>query len=62
MSDSLKQASADPKSEPEVLPPDDQDEPSRGPSLFLLYGILAIVMVIAMGIAALIVLPFYHRR
>ena len=41
---------------------DPEDEPSKGPSLSLLYGLLALVHIIAMRCAALIVLPFYHRH
>jgi hypothetical protein len=65
MSDLKKPASgSDPEipPPPEILPPEDQDKPSKGPSLFLLYAILAFIMLLAMGVAALIVLPFYRRR
>ena len=37
-------------------------EPSRGPSLTLLYSLIAIALLVAIGIAALIVLPFHRRR
>lgn len=38
------------------------DEPeSSGPSLTLLYGLIALALVIAIGFAVLIVLPFYER-
>ena len=53
-------------SNPEILPPgagqDSGDEPSSGPSLALLWGLLAAALLLAIGIATLIVLPFYHRR
>jgi hypothetical protein len=38
------------------------DEPSRGPNLVLLYSLIALALAVAIGIAALIVLPFYQRR
>lgn len=47
--------------EPEVLSPTD-DEPSKGPNLVLLYSILALALLVAIGLAVSIVLPFYHRR
>jgi hypothetical protein len=47
-------------------PPSDRDltepEESKGPNLILIYGLLAAAIVIAMTIAALIVLPFYHHH
>jgi hypothetical protein len=43
-------------------PPGSEDEPSKGPNLVLLYSLIALALVVAMGFAALIVLPFYHRR
>jgi len=39
-----------------------QEESRRGPSLALIYGLLAAALVAAMAIAALIVLPFYRHR
>jgi hypothetical protein len=42
---------------------DAQQEPAgKGPNLVLLYSLLGLAMVAALAIAALIVLPFYHRR
>lgn len=38
------------------------DKPSQGPSLRLLFGLLALALAAAIGFALLIVLPFYHRR
>jgi hypothetical protein len=53
-------------SDPEILPPDREkdsgEEPSSGPSLALLYSILALALAAAIGFALLIVLPFYRRR
>lgn len=45
----------------EILPPTDEG-PSKGPSLVLLYSILAFALLVAVGLAVFIVLPFYHRR
>ncbi|MGO9433200.1 MAG: hypothetical protein ACLPH3_00330 [Terracidiphilus sp.] len=39
-----------------------EDEPSRGPNLALIYSLLGAALLVALGIAVLIVLPFYHRR
>lgn len=38
------------------------DEPSQGPNLVLLYSLIALAMAVAIGLAALIVRPFYLRR
>jgi len=38
------------------------DEEPQGPSLKLLYGLIALALAAAIGIAAMIVLPFYRRR
>jgi hypothetical protein len=43
-----------------VEPPEDEPE-SRGPSLTLLYSLIVLAILIAVGLAMLIVLPF-HRR
>lgn len=40
----------------------ENDEPSKGPSLILMYSLIALAMVVATAIAAIIVLPFYLRR
>ena len=39
-----------------------EDEPSPGPNLKLIYGWIAAALIVAIGVAALIVLPFYLRR
>jgi len=44
----------------EILPPD--DPPSRGPSLALLWSLVAFALIAALAAAAWIVLPFYRRR
>jgi hypothetical protein len=41
---------------------DKEDQPSSGPNLTLLYSIIVLALLAAMGFAALIVLPFYRRR
>ena len=59
--------------DPEALPsqpdpqhptPDspDPDEPSPGPSLTLLYSLIGLALLFAIGFALLIVAPFHHRR
>ncbi len=35
---------------------------SSGPSLILLYSLIALALLAAIGFAAMIVLPFYQRR
>ncbi|MGA3333521.1 MAG: hypothetical protein ABSC62_05070 [Terracidiphilus sp.] len=53
-------------SDPEILRPapgkDPREKPSQGPSLTLLYGLIALALAVAIGLALLIVLPFYRRR
>jgi len=44
---------------PQPLP---EDRFTQGPSLTLLFGLLALALVAAIGFALMIVLPFYHRR
>lgn len=34
----------------------------QGPNLKLLYGLIALALLIAIGLAIMIVLPFYQRR
>lgn len=40
----------------------ENDEPSRGPNLVLMYSLIALAILVAFGCAAMIVLPFYLRR
>jgi hypothetical protein len=49
---------------PDADPPhaDQEAAPSQGPSLTLLYGLIALALAAAIGFALLIVLPFYQRR
>lgn len=53
-------------SEPEILPPGSDAGPEdlqpKGPSLALLYALVALALAAAIGFALLIVLPFYRRR
>jgi hypothetical protein len=39
-----------------------EEAPAKAPSLLLLYGLLVLALASAIGLALLIVLPFYHRR
>ena len=41
---------------------DSQGSPSQGPSLTLLYSLIAFALAVAIGCAVMIVLPLYHRR
>lgn len=43
-------------SEPEDERPDD------GPNIKLIYALIGLALVVAIGVAALIVMPFYLRR
>ncbi|HEU5457576.1 MAG TPA: hypothetical protein VFU68_03050 [Terracidiphilus sp.] len=54
----------DPSPKPDILPPapEQDNPPDQGPSLVLLYSILAGVLLLAIFLAALIVRPFYLRR
>jgi hypothetical protein len=59
--------------DPEVLPPkpdprpptsdsSEPDEPASGPSLTLLYSLIGLALLFAVGFALLIVAPFHHRH
>jgi hypothetical protein len=43
-------------------PRGDDREESQGPNLVLLYSLIALALVTAIGLAGLIILPFYRRR
>jgi hypothetical protein len=43
-------------------PPGEEDGQAKGPNLVLIYGLLALALAAAIGLALLIVFPFYHRR
>jgi hypothetical protein len=47
---------------PEPAGPESEQNGNRGPNLKLLYGLIVLALVAAIGIASLIVLPFYQRR
>jgi hypothetical protein len=48
---------------PTVSPSDpNEEEPTRGPNLTLIYTLIVLAMIAAVAVAAFIVLPFYHRR
>jgi len=40
----------------------DGDEPATGPNLTLLYSLIGLALAAAIGLAVLIVWPFYLRR
>jgi hypothetical protein len=42
--------------------PEPEDPPFQGPSLTLLYSLIALALAAAIGFALMIVMPFYHRR
>jgi len=59
MSELERTASGSGGKPPQPLP---EVRPAQGPSLALLFGLLALALAAAIGFALLIVLPFYHRR
>jgi hypothetical protein len=40
----------------------DGGDPAPGPNLVVLYSLIALALAVAIGLAALIVMPFYQRR
>ena len=42
--------------------PGEDDSPSQGPNLILLYFLVALALAAAIGFALLIVAPFHHRH
>jgi hypothetical protein len=38
------------------------DDPPHGFNLWIAYGLMLLALLAAIGLATLIVLPFYHRR
>jgi len=36
--------------------------PNAGPNLILMYSLIALALAAAIGVALLVVMPFYHRR
>jgi hypothetical protein len=53
---------SDPERQPDSPASDPEDSPSQGPSLTLIYSLIALALIAAIGFALLIVAPFYHRR
>ncbi len=51
---------SDPERGPERA--DEEDTAAQGPSLTLLYSLIALALAAAIGLALLIVMPFHHRR
>jgi hypothetical protein len=52
-------------SEPQLRPDSEAGNASgasRGPNLVLIYSLIGLALIAAIGFAALIVLPFYNRR
>jgi hypothetical protein len=47
---------------PPAPPPPEDDEPSKGPSLTLIYSLIALALAFAIGFAMMIVMPFHQRR
>jgi hypothetical protein len=47
---------------PESRQEPDEDSPSQGPNLVLIYSLIAFALIAAIFLAGLIVLPFYRRR
>ena len=53
---------SDTEREPDNLDASQKDDSSQGPSLTLIYSLVALALAAAIGFALLIVLPFYRRR
>jgi hypothetical protein len=51
-----------PASPPSNSEADVEDSASHGPSLTLIYSLIALALIAAIGFAMLIMLPFHHRR
>lgn len=63
MSDDARPDPPDPDLEHQVTSTDEPaDEPVKGPSLTLLYSLIALALAAAIALAALIVRPFYLRH
>jgi hypothetical protein len=52
---------SNPEREP-TEPNADNDDSPQGPNLTLLYTLIALALATAIGLALMIVLPFYHRH
>jgi hypothetical protein len=57
---------SDPERRPAPPPSDSESDPndsaSQGPSLTLIYSLIALALIAAIGFAMMIVLPFHHRH
>jgi hypothetical protein len=60
--DGLPKGTADESKAPQPRTTPEEDTPNPGPNLTLLYSLIALALLAAIGFAILIVLPFYHRR
>lgn len=49
-------------SNPEGIPPGEEESPAQGPNLVLIYSLIALALIAAVGFAIMIVLPFYRHR
>jgi hypothetical protein len=49
-------------SDQETNPAEQEEGPQKGPNLVLLYSLIALALVVAIGFAVMIVMPFYLRR
>jgi hypothetical protein len=47
---------------PELDEGNEEDMGSQGPSLTLLYSLIALALAAAIGLALFIVMPFHHRH
>lgn len=47
---------------PETAEENEDDRAPRGVNLVVIYGLMLFALLVAIGLATLIVLPFYHRR
>jgi hypothetical protein len=53
---------SDPERSPAPAEENEADKAPRSVNLTLIYGLMLLALFIAIGLATLIVLPFYHRR
>jgi hypothetical protein len=53
---------SDEEHQPATPDTDQEDSPSHGPNLKLIYSLIALALFAAIGFALMIVLPFYRRR
>ncbi len=53
---------SDPEQKRESSQEPEDDSPSQGPNLVLIYSLIALALVAAIFLAGMIVLPFYRRQ